>query len=542
MREPRGPKVRKPRLYLKKAKAPKGWPKDAPYGTYYIYHYKKDYSTGCNQDQKEEADDKYQEFCRDVRLGRKAREAPGQITFAEIIASGLARLKRNANTPRKLAAFATAQRQSVWWLQHFGKMKLIDYRPGDSDEFQTWYVGCRSAAYLRNPDRRGSAANGANVLLRALKSFTQDFARDENMGWYPDIKIPEGEQIPPGPFFRRSEQAALLLACRGWVKDRKTGKWKTRTYVDANGVTRTTRVVRPAWIIAARKGKSRFIRLGVRTGAREQDLLGVVWGLAPHTTCVEVDDDGAGMFHRRGTEEVETNKSRPSSLVPDRLRCLLRIWKKEDGQSKRVTQRDRENGTVRKKQRYLIRKKNDKHYSSLSLASVVKDAGLPANYTEHSLRRTAVEEAHLQCWSLATATHMIGMTAEILLKSYTDWNERAARSEAQALREANSKQKARALRDVEYTMPEDSDRVRFYARAIARLKAKRLQEECAEAPADAMAEAEEALAALRAANRGLAAHRLRMDDLAEVPAADAGSIAYASAPFDDVAAKFAATP
>jgi hypothetical protein len=535
VRQPRGPTPKKPKLFFNKAKPPKGWPKKKPYGKWYIYYHKNEYSTGNGWGEREEADGKYQEFCRDVRRGREARKAPGQITFKDMIESRLAFLKRNANTRHKLLALAKQRPESVWWLRHFGNMKLIQYRPKDSTEFQTWYVKQRTAFYLKNPEHRGSAANGANCLLRSLRRFCEGYARDENTGWYPDIHIPDGEEIPPGPFFRRSEQAAMLLTCRGWQKDRKTGKWKTKTYVDEDGFTRVTHRVLSKRVVDSRKGKSRGIRTGVRVGAREQDLMSMVWGVAKHTACVEVDDDGAGTFHRRGTEEIDTNKSRPSSIVPNRLKCLFRIWKKEDGQGNRLTERDRQNGTVRKKQRYLVRQSNGRPYKRLSLAGIVKDAGLPANYTEHALRRTAVEEAHLQCWSMPTASHMCGMSADVLLKFYTDWNERAARSEAQALREANSKTNAKALRGAEYASEEDGDRVRHREHEADKLWDERQKaiaaDETVISQSDIPAEEVEALAALRCANARLAAHRLRRDDLERPePAADVDEAAHLALP------------
>lgn len=510
VRTPRGAKVKPPKLYFKDAKAPKNWPKGQPYGAWYIYHHRKEYSTGFAYDEKNYADADFARFCFGVSIGRKARREQGQITFREMILSGLHFAERNANTKSKLLVLARFRSQAPTWVEFFGKMKLIQYRDLHSEEFQTWYVDKRSSYYLARPEDRRSAANGAVALLRALARFCETYAQDEETGWYPQIKIPDGESIAPGPFFTRSEQAAMLLACRGWKKDRKTGEWMTKTYVDENGVTRTTRRVLSRHIIANRKGKSRFIQLGVRTGAREQDLMSVVWGVAKHTSFVDVDDTGAGYFHRRGTEELETNKSRPSNPVPDRLKCLLRIWKKADGQSERVTERDRANGTVRKKHRYLIRKGNNRHYKRLTLDGIVRDAGLPANYTAHGLRRTAVEEAHLQCWSLATATCLIGMTAKVLLDFYTDWNERARRSEDQALREANAPVNNTALRAVVYAPEEEGDRARDRKRLAARLAVEREELSGGSQPAS-ISTVEEAAAeeALRAGNRRLSAYRLR---------------------------------
>jgi hypothetical protein len=407
---------------------------------------------------------------RDVDRGQTARNSPGQILFKDMIESRLAFLRRTATTPRKLMVTAKLTAQSIWWLRFFGNKKLIQYRKVDSDAFQKWYVDQRGSFYLAHPESRNSAVNGAVAVLRGLRRFCQDYAEDEETGWWPDIKIPEGEDIPPGPFFTRPQQAALLLACRGWVKDKRTGQWKTRSYVDEKGKVRTTRRIRSSRIVATRRGKSRLIRLGIRTGAREQDLISLVWGEAPHTACVAVDDDGAGMFHRRGLEEPDNNKSRPTSLVADRLRCLLRIWKKEDGQSARVTELDKKNKIQRKKHRYLVRRANGQHYQRITIAGIVADAGLSPKYTEHALRRTAVEEAHRQCWSSATATHMIGMTIEVLWKFYTDWGERAVQTKAPALQEANSVERAPLLRRNARTEPQPGDRVRDYDRRVAHLR------------------------------------------------------------------------
>jgi hypothetical protein len=440
---------------------------------WYVYYRKKEFSTGYGLHEQNAAKDEYEKFCAAVKIGQEAKRAPGEITFADMISSQLTFLKVNANTGDDIAKLAKFRTQSVWWLRFFGRKKLIQYRKNDSKKFQTWYVKERSAFYLAHPESRRSAANGAVVALRGLLRFCKDFAQGEETAWYPDIHIPSGEEIPAGDFFRRSQQAAALLACRGWVMDRKTGEWKTKSYVDENGVVRTTRRILSRRVIENRKGKSRALRLGARTGAREQDLMSAVWGEADNTSYVEVDDDGVGTFHRRGKKERDTKKSRPSSPVPDRLKCLLRIWKKEDGQGRRLTELDRATGAKRKKHRYLIRKANGRPYQCLSFANIVRDAGLPPTYTEHALRRTAVEEAHLQRWSLATATQMIGMTAEVLLGFYTDWDERASKIGTQAMREANSALGAKLLRDSDYTPPQPGDRVRTRQRTIDRLSASR---------------------------------------------------------------------
>ena len=70
--------------------------------------------------------------------------------------------------------------------------------------------------------------------------------------------------------------------------------------------------------------------------------------------------------------------------------------------------------------KYLIRTRHGTPYRELSIAAIVRDAGL-RRVSPHTLKRTAMEYAHQMRVGLMAASKILGTTPVTLLGYYTDW-------------------------------------------------------------------------------------------------------------------------
>ena len=109
-----------------------------------------------------------------------------------------------------------------------------------------------------------------------------------------------------------------------------------------------------------------------------------------------------------------------------------------------------------RKFKYLIRTRHGTPYRQLSLAGIVRDAGL-RGVTPHTLKRTAMEYAHQMRVGVMAASKMLGTTPETLLGYYTDWEHLR---EGTAKGAYDDRAARRRLRTRKFTGPEPDDRVR----------------------------------------------------------------------------------
>lgn len=415
---------------------------------------------------KAEADRRFAIIQEKIASGQQIKQPPGDMLFKVLINKHLAFLSATAVTPKQVTYQRRVKAQARWWLRFFGNMMLKEYRPKDSARYQKWYVRERKDFYDQHPWSRRQAANGAATSLSELKRVCKEFSENEETGWWPNIRVPQSVVVPAGRVIERWEQARLLKACMGGVWDRARRQWKTKIYVDDEGVTRTTWRVASRKLIARRKSYARVIRAGVRTGAREEVYSEVVWGRHNTLAHFDVNEDGAGEFRRRGLKVVDNNKSRPSSRVPQRLKYLLRIWMYEDGHTSRLIDGKR---TWRRatKRKYVFGKVDGQPYSKIILSGVVRDAGLGRDISEHALRFTAVDEAHVMKLTLLEAANTLGMTPDMLLSHYTDWDRRAADARDQTVYMGDSPKAAALLRRPKENA-DPSDRKRNYTRDAER--------------------------------------------------------------------------
>jgi hypothetical protein len=279
--------------------------------------------------------------------------------------------------------------------------------------------------------------------LRLLKRLTHDFAQKEETRYEPSILVPKKRKRKKGRFyFTRDELARLLWACRGrrWDPDKiwtetvkgealiHVGGWQTRTIVE-KGIARETRVMLRRDHVAARKGMARAIEIGFRTGSREEVIAAYTWpskgrGRRVKAATMDVDDEGQGWNHRRGSREEDTNKSRPSSKVNNDLAFWLKIWKRADGKSKRTTKREFKTGAPpRPRRKFIVRQRNGSAYKAgeLPFKAVARDAGLPWAGI-HMLKKTANEIALVMNVGISAAAAALGTEKKTLAGYYTDEN------------------------------------------------------------------------------------------------------------------------
>ena len=280
-------------------------------------------------------------FKRRTFVEQLTEDDPGDVLFKEMVKDHCDNERKLADTPSKLRKADELETSCVRVTQYFGEKPLASYTRQDSLDFVTWYMALRKPHYDVHPDDTRSPRNGARHLLRLLKKISREFDQRHDNRWHPDIHVPRSGGKKPPRWLRRDELARMLWACRGRRWDLETGGWKTKTYIDGNGEQRTTRVIAKKSVIEARRGPARAIRIGYRTGCRKEVLASLTWGRLAKLASFEVDDDGRGWLHRRGFEDEESNKACPSSELTEELECLMWIWKRQDGQSKRQTERSR---------------------------------------------------------------------------------------------------------------------------------------------------------------------------------------------------------
>lgn len=144
---------------------------------------------------------------------------------------------------------------------------------------------------------------------------------------------------------------------------------------------------------------ARFILIGLYTGTRSGAILGLSWMPSVKNGWIDLD---AGVMHRAGSGQRETNKRQPPAAIPPRLIAHMRRWKAKDGNLRTVI-----------------------NWNGSSVQSVKKgfrsardNAGISADVVPHSLRHTCATwlmQAGVEPWQ---AAGFLGMTVEMLEKTY----------------------------------------------------------------------------------------------------------------------------
>lgn len=216
------------------------------------------------------------------------------------------------------------------------------------------------------------SAETARRELTVLRAAINAYHAETPLDALPVVTLPKSSEARPH-WLRRAEVARLLRAARK-LEDKDSAR-----------------------------ALIRFILLGVYTGTRSGALRRLGW--MPNTLGGHIDVD-AGVIHRRGDEEDETKKRRPTIRIPGRLVGFLRRWREQDSKAKKPSA-------------FVIHYRGhpvDKQRKSWAAAR--EAAGLGAEITPHILRHTAATWLMLTGPEIWDAAHYLGMSPKMLEDVY----------------------------------------------------------------------------------------------------------------------------
>lgn len=216
------------------------------------------------------------------------------------------------------------------------------------------------------------SAETARRELTVLRAAINAYHAETPLDALPVVTLPEASEARPN-WLRRDEVARLLRAARA-MEDKDAGRALVR-----------------------------LILIGVYTGTRSGAMRRLGW--LPNTLGGYVDLN-AGVIHRRGDEEDETKKRRPSIRIPDRLIDFLRRWHRLDMEMERPPG-------------FVIHYRGspvDKQRKSWTRARMV--AGLGPEITPHILKHTAITWALQSGIKIWDASGFFGTSAQIIEDVY----------------------------------------------------------------------------------------------------------------------------
>lgn len=209
---------------------------------------------------------------------------------------------------------------------------------------------------------QGKAPSMARRSLETLRAAVNYFHKEYGLDPVPAFTLPP-KQRPRERWMTRDEAARLL--------------WSAR---------RTPHL-------------ARFILVGLYTGTRSGAILGLSWLPSVNSGWLDLD---AGIMHRSGSAQRQTNKRQPPAALPPRLMAHMKRWKAMDGNIRHVI-----------------------HWNGSSVQSIKKgfrsarrSAGLDDGVIPHCLRHTCATwlmQAGVEPWQ---AAGFLGMTVEMLERTY----------------------------------------------------------------------------------------------------------------------------
>lgn len=228
----------------------------------------------------------------------------------------------------------------------------------------------RQAKKTKTPKLVGSetARRELTVLRAAINAYHAETPLDA----LPVVTLPEASDARKN--WLRREQAARLIRAARAMEDKDAGRALVR-----------------------------LILVGVYTGTRSGAMRRLGW--LPNTLGGYVDLAG-GVIHRRGDEEDETKKRRPSIRIPDRLLGFLRRWHRLDM-------------AIENPPGFVIHYRGapvEKQRKSWNRARIA--AGLGPEITPHILKHTAITWALQSGVSIWDAAGFFGTSAQVIEDVY----------------------------------------------------------------------------------------------------------------------------
>jgi integrase len=392
---------------------------------WYVVDGETEFSTKCSEDNKKGAEAVLRTHERKKRIGLLGEYAPTGLTVEEVLDDHVEQVKKLAFTPQQKRRAEVVKNQTDTLKRFMSSWTLGEYTSQNSIDFLADYVAERVAYYDTHPDsdRKNPETTGLG-LLRLLRSAVASFIDRRGILWSKTIHVPKRSRPKKASrWLRKGELARLLWACL-YEFDPVTRRPKVRMVVGDDGKVRTIWIRHTGQKAIERYYLSRLIRMIVESGTRHEVSYMMMYGQRPDMPGIDCDSDGRGYLHRRGYEEEDTKKARPSSPISRRLARLVRKWSRMDGYV------DRNTGTVVQDTvaRYVILDRNRQPYRNhldRPFKRLVKEVGLK-NVSVHTLKHTAVNYAHQRKQTRRAAALMLGTTEETLSLYYTDWAEEAS--------------------------------------------------------------------------------------------------------------------
>lgn len=321
-------------------------------------------STGCGLESRQGAEGQLRDY-----IGQKYTP-PSDSHPARLLVSDILTYYAREVAPgqKSQATSFSIERLIDWW----GSRTLADVKRSTCQEYVTHRKAqpIRQATKTKTPKlvSEETARRELTVLRAAINAYHSETPLDA----LPVVTLPQASNARPD-WLRRSDAAALLRA--------------TRAMEDKD----------------AARALKRFVLIGIYTGTRSGAIRRLGW--VPNTLGGYVDIK-AGVIHRRGDEEGETKKRRPSIRIPDRLKGFLQRWRAEDmGRETPVA--------------FMIHfrgKPVDKQRKSWATARTA--AGLGEEVTPHILRHTAASWLMLAGADIWDAANYLGMSPKMLEDVY----------------------------------------------------------------------------------------------------------------------------
>lgn len=255
-----------------------------------------------------------------------------------------------------------------WW----GTRALSDVKRSTCQDYVAHRVSqpIRQAKKTKTP--KLVSAETARRELTVLRAAINAYHAETPLDALPVVTLPKSSEARPD-WLRRDEVARMLRAARG-LDDKDSAR-----------------------------ALQRFILLGVYTGTRSGALRRLGW--VPNTLGGYIDVD-AGIIHRRGDDEDETKKRRPTVRIPDRLKGFLRRWRASDMVGEKPIA-------------FVIHYRGKPIDKQRKAWAAARDAaGLGKEITPHILRHTAASWLMLAGAEVWDAAHYLGMSAKMLEDVY----------------------------------------------------------------------------------------------------------------------------
>jgi integrase len=360
-------------------------------------------STGAFGDDRATAEKKLAEYLAQKHQPNFGGGHPTEVLIADVLSFYAEKKAEQGKRNDSIAA-------AVMNLGRFFDGKTVgDLTPVAIEEYKRWRVGLGDARgsnkwRSKAPTARTLKSTTARNDLIVLNAAQRFCWKNHKITFF--VPIDRGPPSEPRVrFLTRSEAARLLVSALGWDQNGKRHRHRINYYL------------------------ARLILIGLYTGTRKDRILRLQWVENLYGGWIDLD---RGILHRKGKAEVETKKRAPSVPLADspeanKLWAHLRRWR-------RMTTR------------YVIEFRGAPiHSVQLGFEAVCRRAGL--NYdgqpeddrvTVHCLRHTCVSWALAEGKSPKQVGDYVGMTAQMLERTYAHTNDDWQRATANVIGRRNN--------------------------------------------------------------------------------------------------------